>query len=275
MKGGFEGNPPSSRKESYFLSNEKKKDYIARKLRFYLLCNFFILFLTRVSDILDKIFNNIISMSTEELQDMESRIIEAAKRVFVRKGYEATKMGDIAADVGISRTAMHYYFRTKEMLFDAIFGQLMGALLPNIEMIVDEPVSCLEKFPRFIDQYLAIVQSNPSFPIFVVNEFNRDPEHLYKVILKDPERLELFRRIQDQTLEEMEKGILRKMPLVYLISTLMSLIVFPVLARDPLTNVFFEGDPRKFDAFLQERGAFIKEVLVRLLTPDQPKVMNE
>ncbi len=85
-------------------------------------------------------------MSTEELQDMESRIIEAAKRVFVRKGYEATKMGDIAADVGISRTAMHYYFRTKEMLFDAIFGQLMGALLPNIEMIVDEPVSCLEKF---------------------------------------------------------------------------------------------------------------------------------
>ncbi len=46
-------------------------------------------------------------MSTEELQDMESRIIEAAKRVFVRKGYEATKMGDIAADVGISRTAMH------------------------------------------------------------------------------------------------------------------------------------------------------------------------
>ena len=47
---------------------------------------FFILFLTHVSDILDKIFNNIITMSTEELQDMESRIIEAAKRVFVRKG---------------------------------------------------------------------------------------------------------------------------------------------------------------------------------------------
>ena len=54
MKGGFEGNPLSSRKESYFLSNEKKKDYIARKLRFYLLCNFFILFLTHVSNNNDK-----------------------------------------------------------------------------------------------------------------------------------------------------------------------------------------------------------------------------
>ena len=68
---------------------------------------FFTLLLTYVSDTVDEIFNNIITMSTEELQDMESRIIEAAKRVFVRKGYEATKMGDIAADVGISRTAMH------------------------------------------------------------------------------------------------------------------------------------------------------------------------
>lgn len=68
---------------------------------------FFILLLTQVSDVSDKIFNNIIAMGTEELQDMESRIIEAAKRVFVRKGYEATKMGDIALEVGISRTALH------------------------------------------------------------------------------------------------------------------------------------------------------------------------
>lgn len=236
---------------------------------------FFVLLLTHVSDMSDKIFNNITAMSTEELQDMESRIIEAAKRVFVRKGYEATKMSDIALEVGLGRTALHYYFRTKEMLFDAIFGRLMGVLLPNIEMIVNEPVSCLEKIPRIVDQYLMIVHANPSFPIFVVNEFNRDPEHLYRVILKEPERLGLFLRLREQMLEEMEKGILRKIPLVYLVSTLMSLVVFPVLARNPLTNVFFEGDPRKFEVFLQERGKFIKEVLIRLLTPDRPKVEDE
>ena len=149
---------------------------------------FFILLLTHVSDFSEKIFNNIIAMSTEELQDMESRVIEAAKRVFVRKGYEATKMGDIALEVGISRTAMHYYFRTKEMLFDAIFGQLMDALLPNIGVIVSEPTSFLEKIPKIVEQYTAMIQANPLFPIFVVNEFNRDPEHLYKTILKDPEK---------------------------------------------------------------------------------------
>lgn len=55
-------------------------------------------------------------MSTEEIITMENRILEAAKQVFVRKGYEATKMGDVAAEAGIGRTALHYYYRTKEMV---------------------------------------------------------------------------------------------------------------------------------------------------------------
>ena len=64
------------------------------------------------------------------MNEMEPRIIEAAKRVFVRKGYEAATMSDVAAEVGIGRTALHYYYRTKEILFDAIFGQLLSSLLP-------------------------------------------------------------------------------------------------------------------------------------------------
>lgn len=106
-----------------------------------------------------------------------------------------------------------------------------------------------------------MIQANPLFPIFVVNEFNRDPEHLYKTILKDPEKVKPLLLLQKQMQEEMERGSLKKIPLVYTASTLMSLIVFPMLARNPLTSVFFEGDPRKFEDFLQERKAFITDVM--------------
>ena len=51
-------------------------------------------------------------MEAKDMNEMESRIIEAAKRVFVRKGYEAATMSDVAAEVGIGRTALHYYYRT-------------------------------------------------------------------------------------------------------------------------------------------------------------------
>ena len=55
----------------------------------------------------------------------------------------------------------------------------------------------------------------------------------------------------------------------------MSLIVFPMLARNPLTSVFFEGDPRKFEDFLQERKAFITDVMIRLLMPDEVQTVKE
>lgn len=209
-------------------------------------------------------------MSTEELPDMEGRIIEAAKRVFVLKGYEATKMGDIATEVGISRTAMHYYFRTKEMLFDAIFGQLIRVLLPNIALIMEEPSTFLEKLPKIVDQYVSMMQQNPQFPIFVVNEFNRDPQHLYRTLMKDPLRIQPLMQLQRQLLDEMDRGLIRRMPLIYSISTLLSLVVFPMLARNPLTDLFLDGDKEQFDAFFEERKSLITDIMVRLFTPDTP-----
>lgn len=209
-------------------------------------------------------------MDREEALDMESRIIEAAKKVFVKKGYEATRMGDVAAEVGISRTALHYYYRTKDMLFDAIFGQLMDAFLPNIDIIMNEKTSFLEKLPKVVEQYVSLLQHQPpQFPVFLVSEFNRDPEHLYKALMKEPQRIQPILRLQEQMTEEMEKGLLKKVPLIYTASTLISLIVFPILARNPLTDVFLGGDETKFKAFIEERKSFISDIMLRLLTPDE------
>ena len=208
-------------------------------------------------------------MMTENTIDMESRIVEAAKKVFVRKGFEATRMGDVATEVGISRTSLHYYFRTKEMLFNAIFARLMNAILPNISLILDEPTTFLEKLPKIVDQYVSAMQQNPLLPFFVVNELNRDPEHLYKVVMKDPSRVQTMVRLQKQILDEMDQGILKKVPLLYTVTTLLGLVVFPMLARNPLTDLFLGSDPAKFEAFIEERKPFITDVMVRLLTPEK------
>lgn len=207
-------------------------------------------------------------MSSEEAITMENRIIEAAKQVFVRKGYEATKMGDIATEAGIGRTALHYYFRTKDMLFDAIFDQLMDALIPNLEVIMDEDLPFLEKLPKIIAQYAKTLRSNPLFPIFVINELQRDPEHIYGSILKDPSRVKPIVRLQTQIKAEMKQGILREMPLIYTATTLISLLIFPLLVRNPVTAIFLEGDTEKFDAFLEERIPYVTDIMIRLLTPD-------
>ena len=137
-------------------------------------------------------------MEAKDMNEMEPRIIEAAKRVFVRKGYEAATMSDVAAEVGIGRTALHYYYRTKEILFDAIFGQLLSSLLPNIDRVLDEKSTMLEKMPVIVDLYMGIVRANPMFPNFVVGELNRDPERLFQTVLKDPKKIQPILRLRRQ-----------------------------------------------------------------------------
>ena len=189
-------------------------------------------------------------MSTEEVITMENRILEAAKQVFVRKGYEATKMGDVAAEAGIGRTALHYYYR------------------PNLGAIMEENTSFLEKLPKIIDQYVRTLQRNPLFPVFVINELQRDPEHIYHSILKNPARVEPIIRMRKQMEDEMERGVLKKLPVYYAATTLISLLVFPMLVRNPFTAVFMGGDAEKYEEFLRERIPFVIDIMIRLLTPD-------
>lgn len=208
-------------------------------------------------------------MAKEEDKDMETSIIEAARSVFVRKGYDQATMSDIAREAGIGRTALHYYFRTKEMLFEAIFGQLMTSLLPNITRIIEqEEETTTGKLEKIIDQYLLVLQENLLFPIFVVNEMNRDPEHLYSVVLKDPDKILPVLKLRDEIEREMEKGTLRRIGMPDLVSSLIGALVFPILARHPLSEMFFGGDMDKFREYIAGRGPYMKESVRRILAPD-------
>ncbi|MDR1356908.1 MAG: TetR/AcrR family transcriptional regulator [Tannerellaceae bacterium] len=206
-------------------------------------------------------------MKTDDSTAVESRIIEAAKRVFVRKGYEATTMNDIASEVGISRTAMHYYFRTKEMMFEAIFAQLINAVVPNIDLIMNEDTNILEKMPRIVDLYITALSENLLFPLFVINEMNRDPEHLFHAVAKNFGQVQVLVRLRNQVLLEMEQGLLNRLPLEDVVSTFIGLFVFPVLLRKTLMALFLEGDEGAFLELLNRRRRLTCDVMRGLLQP--------
>lgn len=210
----------------------------------------------------------------EDIIDIEARIIEAAKRVFIRKGFVQTTMTDVANEAGIGRTALHYYFRTKEMLFDAVCGQLMGALFPNIKKVMDGEGTMLDKMPLIIKEYVAVLQLNMQFPVFIISEINRDPHHLYGVVLKNRELLQPILQLREQLTREMEEGIIRKMPLIDIITSFISMIIFPLLIRDPLTMIFLDGEEAKFKEYIRERTPRLINMMLMLLTPEEKNKNN-
>lgn len=204
-------------------------------------------------------------MEKEEKKDVEVRIIKAAEQVFIRKGFESATMGDIANEAGIGRTSLNYYFRTKEMLFEAILGNLMGMVLPNIDQIVEEGSSYPEKLKKLIRLYMEVIRKNEFIPLFVINEFKRDPQHLFQIVLKDPVQIMPIIKLRMFVENEMDKGNIRKFPIVDLVSTFVSLVIFPFLIRRPLTEIFLEGKDEDFEAFLDRRADFIYSVMEHTL----------
>lgn len=214
-------------------------------------------------------------MNMQDQNNVETRILEAAKRVFVKKGYTQTSMGDIAAEAGIGRTALHYYFRTKELLFEAILEQLCDMLLPNIRRIVDSQGTILDKIPKIVEEYAKVLHTNMLFPIFIVNELNRDPEHIYRELFKISDHVEPFLALRKQFMEEAEKGTIKKVHPADALSSMIGLLVFPVIVKNPLTAVFMDGDEERFRKHIISRTPFVKDMLLYMLTPEKNNVGNQ
>ena len=98
------------------------------------------------------------------MENIEQQIIACAHRLFVEKGYVNTSMSDIAAAVGITRPAMHYYFRTKERLFQVIFGDIVQEVIPRIHGILASDTPFMERLDRIDGEYVAMFLKIPDLP---------------------------------------------------------------------------------------------------------------
>jgi len=115
-----------------------------------------------------------------ELNEQEIKILEAAKKVFEQYGYGGARMQQIADKAEISKASLHYYFRSKENLFDKIFEEAMSVFLPITLTWEDESLNWEDKIRKFILELYTHLQSNSL--LFVLGEINRNPELLKKRI---------------------------------------------------------------------------------------------
>jgi len=186
----------------------------------------------------------------ETKDSLEYKIIETAKRLFVEKGFHKTSMSDIAAATGINRTTLHYYFRTKEKMFQAVFGSLVESFMPKIEIIFTEDIPLTEKFSKVLDEYFSIFISNPGLPRFILSEIDRDVNHLLdagRAMHMD----KYLSSIEQVLLKEMATGNIRTLPMPTVLLSFMSQVTFPFLAKN-IVMTLFHKDEKGYAEFLAE-----------------------
>ena len=111
-----------------------------------------------------------------DLTVVEKKILEAAKKVFELHGYTGARMQQIADEAEISKAALHYYFRSKENLFERIFDETMFEFMELVSTWSDEKEHWEDKLRNFIRSFFEFLKTKSL--LFILGEINRNPELL-------------------------------------------------------------------------------------------------
>lgn len=106
-------------------------------------------------------------------------LLDGARRIFARDGFEATTNRSIAGEVGITSGAIYHYFPSKADLFAAVFDQAQSIVYDGFERAVSGPGTLTERFQRVLDTAVEFNRDDPSLGGFLVTvplELQRHPE---------------------------------------------------------------------------------------------------
>ena len=189
----------------------------------------------------------------------EQRILEAAEDVFHEKGYDGARMQEIAEQAGINKGLLHYYFKTKDKLFEAIFSAALNRMISRILSILELEIPLDQKIDLIVDQYMGMLMKNPALPRFVLNELNKNPDQFIEKHFKKDVK-EAFANFSESVQKEAEKGVIKQIDGRMLFMNMISMIIFPFVGR-PLIQVVLGADNAEFKQIMQERKEHIKKFI--------------
>jgi TetR/AcrR family transcriptional regulator len=189
----------------------------------------------------------------------EEKIFNAAITVFQKKGFSGARMQEIADEAGINKAMLHYCFKNKQLLFEAVFMNAFSQLAPQINEIFNSNESVFEKIKKFTNSYISFVVLNPFLPPFVIQEMNNNPDFV-KTFFKNkntPNPSLLINQIQ----KEMEDGIIKPINPKQLVLDIFSMTIFP-FAAPMMVKGILQLSEAEYNQMMEERKTSIAEQII-------------
>jgi AcrR family transcriptional regulator len=201
-----------------------------------------------------------VNLPGHDAMPTENRILEAAKIVFFIRGFDGTSMQDIADEAGINKSLLHYYFRSKEKLFSAVFNYAFQQFIPQMHGILNSGESIFIKIEKIVSEYMDLLRKNQFIPAFILHEINMNPDRLYNLMQDSGLKPMVF---IGQFAEEISKGTIKPMDPRQLIVNILAVCIFPVAARPLLQRILFENNDAAYEKFLDERKKVVAEFIIQ------------
>ncbi len=206
-------------------------------------------------------------MGREQEVGLEQKILETAEHLFLEKGFAMTSTTEIAKQVGCNQALVHYYFRTKENLFQSIFERKIKLVIATFQEREMAGLSFEERLKIKIESHFEMVRANPRLPFLVMNEFTTNPariEAFRQKLVAQPGSV--FRQFDDELRKEIKAGRIRETTTMDLIMNVVSLNAMLFLAGNIFKSISQLSDDQ-YEMVIEHRKQEHVRVILASLRP--------
>lgn len=198
--------------------------------------------------------------STEEL------ILDAAMKVFTKKGFAAARTEEIAKEAGINRALLHYYYRDKQTMFNLIFESRFKEFFKGLFVIFEaDNISLFEKISRMVDHEINTLTKHPDLARFIITEIAQQPELLIEYGKKLGVNPRLFiEGFEKQVSKEVSAGTIKSIDGKQLLINIMSLCIYPFVAK-PIIQTMMTVDEATFYQMTEQRKKELSEFIINAI----------
>jgi TetR/AcrR family transcriptional regulator len=205
-------------------------------------------------------------------RDSEQRILDAAHVVFLRRGTAGARMQEIAKEADVNSALLHYYFRSKERLAEAVFQRAAMQLMPAVIRILGSDAELEAKVEQVVDVELQQLQKTPYLPGYILSELTHHPERVRQLFSTvtglTPAEIggRVFRVLGAQINARVKARRMHPIAPEQFAINLLALCVFPFAAR-PMVMALAGLDQAGFNQFIERRRRELAPFFLRALRP--------
>ena len=192
----------------------------------------------------------------------EQLIKDTATRVFFKEGRLLATTQEIADAAGVNRTLLHYYFRSRDVLFNMVFKEALSKLRARLHSVIASQGIFRVKIENFINAFFDELTDSPYLETFIVLQINQHPDTFGELFIKLPGGSERLKNFLKEIQHEMELGNIHEMKPIHFFINLFSLMSYPFVAK-PLYQNMFELSDNAYKKILSERKRVIMTVLFK------------
>ena len=205
-------------------------------------------------------------MGAEEAQT-EKLIKEKAKILFFQKGFLNATTQEIADEAGVNRALIHYYFRSRELMLEALLDETLQEKRDRVRSVLTSDLPFREKIANYIDTIVDYGLKYPYLDNFIISETARRPEKVKLFCAKD--RFRSSDLIREALEHEIKKGKIAPISAEHFMVNLISLCNYPLLAKSVIQTIHGLTDTA-YRKFLLER----KHIIFRTIFDEDMPELN-